>query len=66
MHVSTNIVNTKWLKVYGYEYGMICFDTRFWSFTQHKENSLSHDQKAEIPWDSTALVQVIARFALNA
>ena len=29
MHVSTNTVNTKWLKVYGYDYGMICFDTRF-------------------------------------
>ena len=27
---------------------------------------LSQDQKAEIPWDSTALAQVIARFALNA
>ena len=29
MHVFTNIVNTIWLKVYGYDYGMICFDTRF-------------------------------------
>ena len=26
---------------------------------------LSHDQKAEIPGDSTALAQVIAQFALN-
>ena len=29
MHVFTNIVNTIGLKVYGYDYGMICFDTRF-------------------------------------
>ena len=29
MHVSTNLANTIWLKVYGYDYGMICFDTRF-------------------------------------
>ena len=29
MHVyEINIVNTIWLKVYGYDYGMICFDTR--------------------------------------
>ena len=34
MHVSTNLVKTIWLKVYGYDYGMICFDTRFWYFTQ--------------------------------
>ena len=37
MHVFTNIVSTIWLKVYGYDYGMICFDTRFWYFTQDEK-----------------------------
>ena len=31
----------------------------------HLNMILSHDQKAQIPWDSTALAQDIARFALN-
>ena len=44
MHVSTNIVNTIWLKVYGYDYGMICFDTRFWYFTQDEENIFQHSK----------------------
>ena len=41
MHVFTNIVNTIWLKVYGYGYGMICFDTSFWYFTQDEENTFA-------------------------
>ena len=42
MHVFTDIVNTIWLKVYGYDYGMICFDTRFWYFTKDGENIFQH------------------------
>ena len=38
MYGSTNIINTIWLKVYGYDHGMICFDSWFWYFTQDKEN----------------------------
>ena len=45
MHVyKINIVNTIWLKVYGYDYGMICFDTRLWYFTQDEENSFKHSK----------------------
>ena len=38
------IVNTIWLKVYGYDYGMICFDTRFWYFTEDEENIFQHSK----------------------
>ena len=38
MYGSTNIINIIWLKVYGYDHGMICFDSWFWYFTQDKEN----------------------------
>ena len=42
--VFTNIVNTIWLKVYGYDYSMICFNTRFWYFTQDEENIFQHSK----------------------
>ena len=42
--MSANIVNTLWLKVYGYDYGMICFDTRLWYFTQDEGNIFQHSK----------------------
>ena len=45
MHVyEINIVNTIWLKVYGYDSGMTCFDTRLWYFTWDEENSFKHSK----------------------
>ena len=44
MHVFTNIVNTIWLEVYGYDYGMICFDIRFWYFIEDEENIFQHSK----------------------
>ena len=38
MYGSTNIIYIIWLKVYGYDHDMICFDSWFWYFTQDKEN----------------------------
>ena len=32
------------LKVYGYDYGMIYFDTRLWYFTQDEENNFQHSK----------------------
>ena len=50
MHIFTNIVNTIWLKVYGYDYGMICFDTRFWYFTEDEENIFQHSKHKGYVW----------------